>query len=463
MKGLTGSYGRSLTAVFAAAVMVWAFALILLPQFTIFERALVAPKRSLDSSIAYTLRTDASTCMSVLKGYLDETTVPSNGKLMATPSIEGMQVPSLGGGLAVPAFGNASIGSRPYILQCDRATTHVRLTRADGEIQYLDEVYNLPLMKVDDSNPIEEQIAQAQLIHDVADTAYSRLLELEASQPKYNLDNFAALTSARSIPVSAVVQAAEEQKISNMLYTVFGLRHQDNGIQYERLGLTNLTRTIFFAMMVTLVSLLMCYPIAYKVALATPPEKLIWLMAGLIVPYAIVELMRIYAWTTIIDNNGLLNSMLMRIGAISEPIGFTRMPFTVFIVIAYTYVLFMAFPILNVMSTLDKNQIEAAKDLGASSIRVHRRIIIPHSKPGIAVGCIATFMLAAGAFSVPRIISRGLQAEWFAQTIYNKFFESENSNVGAAYSFAYTIVCFIIVAVFMWLMRTRLKDFARVQ
>ena len=131
--------------------------------------------------------------------------------------------------------------------------------------------------------------------------------------------------------------------------------------------------------------------------------------------------------------------------------------------IVYTYVLFMVFPIFNVMSTLDKNQIEAAKDLGASTVRTHRRIIIPHSKPGIAVGCIATFMLAAGAFSVPRIISRGLQSEWFSQTIYNKFFESENSNVGAAYSFTYTLVCFVIVGLFMWLMRTRLKDFARVQ
>jgi ABC-type spermidine/putrescine transport system permease subunit I len=123
----------------------------------------------------------------------------------------------------------------------------------------------------------------------------------------------------------------------------------------------------------------------------------------------------------------------------------------------------MVFPIYNVMSTLDRNQIEAATDLGARPWRLHWRVVIPHAKPGIAVGCIATFMLAAGAFSVPRIVSSGLQAEWFAQTIYNKFFESENSNIGAAYSFAYTALCFVIVALFMAVMRTRLKDFARVR
>ena len=147
--------------------------------------------------------------------------------------------------------------------------------------------------------------------------------------------------------------------------------------------------------------------------------------------------------------------------AAGDYIAFKRSPLTVFVVIVYTYILFMVFPIYNVMATLDRNQIEAAKDLGSSTTRVHRRIIIPHAKPGIAVGCIATFMLSAGAFSVPRIISRGLQGEWFSQTIYNKFFESQNYNIGAAYAFAYTLLCFVIVGLFMWLMRARLKDFMR--
>lgn len=222
-------------------------------------------------------------------------------------------------------------------------------------------------------------------------------------------------------------------------------------------------RTLSFAIAATALALLLCYPMAYKVALATTPERAVWLFLGLVIPYAIVELMRIYAWTVIIDNNGLLNGVLQWLHVVDDPTQFKRFPGTVFVVIVYTYVLFLVFPIYNVMNTLDRNQIEAAKDLGASTWRVHWRIIIPHSKPGIAVGAIATFMLSAGAFSVPRIISRGLQAEWFSQTIYNKFFESENSNVGAAYSFAYTMVCFVLVGLFMWLMRTRLKDFTRGQ
>lgn len=452
MKGLLRSFGWPLTAVLAAAVLVWAVVLIVLPQLTIFERALVMPKRSLDSSIAFTLQMDAATCVSVLETYV--------AAADPAPSSGGMAVPSMGG-MAVPTMGNATSGTRPYILQCDRATTHIRLVRTDGSIAYLDTVYALPRLAVDDRLPIAQQITQAQQIGALAAQTHAQLLAREAQAPRYTLENFRALTDARAIPLNAQMQAAEERKLSNQLYTALGLRFMQDGVQYERIGLTNLARTLFFAVIVTAVSLLICYPIAYKVALATPPHRVVWLMVGLIVPYAIVELMRIYAWTTIIDNNGLLNTALLWAGLIDAPIAFTRMPLTVFIVIAYTYVLFMVFPILNVMSTLDKNQIDAAKDLGASTLRVHWRVIIPHAKPGIAVGCIATFMLAAGAFSVPRIISRGLQAEWFAQTIYNKFFESENANAGAAYAFAYTLVCFVIVFAFMWLMRTRLKDFAR--
>lgn len=469
MGGLVRSYGRALVAVFVAAVLGWALLLILFPQFTMIERALTAPKRELDSTMAGALRADAATCRAVLRTYetTDAAPAPSGGGLAipliggnapAVPSPSVMAIPSIGGGSAQP---KAEV--RPYILQCDRATTHRALVRPEGIKAWLDETYDLPLLSVDAKAPLATQITQADELAALARTLHARLLEEEARGINLTSSNFRALIAAVQIPMTETRRATEEAKPFTKLYRLTGMRFDRDGQTYERLGLTNLTRTLVFAVMVTALALVICYPIAYKVALATPPDRVIWLMLALIIPYAIVELMRIYAWTTIIDNRGVLNSLLLWSGAISEPVQFTRIPATVFVVIAYTYVLFMVFPMLNVMSTLDRNQIEAARDLGAGAWRVHRRIIIPHAKPGIAVGCIATFMLAAGAFSVPRIISRGLQAEWFSQTIYNKFFESENSNVGAAYSLTYTVVCFVLVALFMWIMRTRLKDFARVQ
>lgn len=370
------------------------------------------------------------------------------------------------GGTGIPSLQSHGTGAgtgRPYVIQCDRANTHAALVRDDGSRAWLDETYGLPTLSVPAAAPLAEQVAAANAIGEAAEAAATRIAALEAAAPRFGFSNFAALVQPVLIPMSPQTRAAEDAKLLNRTYGVMGLRFEREGQIYQRVGLITLTRTLAFAVAATALALVICYPIAYKAALATPPRQAVWLVLALVIPYAIVELMRIYAWTAIIDNQGLLNSALMGLGLTAEPIQFKRSALTVFAVIVYTYMLFMVFPIFNVMATLDRNQIEAAEDLGASTWRLHRRVIIPHAKPGIAVGCIATFMLAAGAFSVPRIISTGLQAEWFSQTIYNKFFESRASNVGAAYSFAYTLLCFLIVAVFMRAMRARLKDFARVQ
>ncbi|MBK1635758.1 ABC transporter permease [Rhodovulum adriaticum] len=458
MTDLIRGYGRALVAVFAAVVLIWALLLILLPQVTMLERAMTAPKRQLDSTVAGALANDAQTCIGVLQAQAKAAAAPAG-----VPSMGGMARPSAGMGL--PSMGGGGTG-RPYILQCDRTDTHQPLVRASGTA-WLDETYDLPRLRVAATDPIPRQIAAAEDIRDRARALHARLLTQEAQGLGLTGANFQALFAATRIPMSADQQLAETRGAKGALFAAMGLQFERDGALYKRLSLITLTRTLSFAVLATALALVLCYPIAYKVALATPPDRAVWLFLGLVIPYAIVELMRVYAWTAIIDNRGLINSALDWIGMIDldagQAIQFKRMPGTVFLVIVYTYVLFMVFPIFNVMNTLDRNQIEAARDLGARMWRVHWRIVIPHAKPGIAVGCIATFMLAAGAFSVPRIISRGLQAEWFSQTIYNKFFESENSNIGAAYSFAYTLVCFGIVALFMWAMRTRLKDFARVQ
>ncbi|MEO1776732.1 MAG: ABC transporter permease subunit [Pseudomonadota bacterium] len=498
MKELLRGYGKPLVTAFFIAVGAWCLVLILLPQIAMLERALTAPKRQLDSSIALTLRNDAETCIAVLKSFREpetppaasgglavpspSTTAPGNGGIaIPSPSTTapsgGIAIPSTSttapsGGIAVPSASGIAVPSatggggtsRPYILQCDRATTRQALVRPQGAPRvFLHELYEVPLLAVSDSDPIPQQEETAREISAMADGLYRRLLEIEATQSSLTLSNFRDLTRPVLIPLTEEQAAVENRQLFNQFFNVVGLRYVEDGETYARLGLIILARTLIFAVFATALALVVCYPIAYKVALASTPERAVWLFLGLVIPYAIVELMRVYAWTSIVDNQGLINGVLLQIGAIGEPIQFTRSAITVFVIIVYTYVLFMVFPIFNVMSTLDRNQIEAAKDLGASTFRVHWRVIIPHAKPGIAVGCIATFMLSAGAFSVPRIISRGLQSEWFAQTIYNKFFESENSNVGAAYSFAYTIVCFVLVALFMYAMRTRLKDFARVQ
>ncbi len=469
MSDLVRGYGRGLVAVFFTAVGLWGLLLIVLPQLTMIDKSLRTPTRLKDSSIAYALEGDAETCQTVLRSLMAAAPpeAPTAGALAvpspsatATPSPPAMAIPT-------PATTTQPGGARTFVIQCDRATTDQRLIRdAEQGRVTLTGLYDLPLLAVDAEAPLQTQIEQAEEIRVLAADLKDRLRAVESRANPYVVDNFVTLFQSRQIPLTSNRKAIEDARPSKMLLNLLGLRFERNGQVYERISLITLLKTILFAVLATGLALVVCYPIAYNLALGVSAERAVWLFLALIIPYAIVELLRVYAWLSIIDNNGLINRLLDLARVVDleagEYIQFKRSSMTVFVVIVYTYILFMVFPVFNVMSTLDRNQIEAARDLGASTWRVHRRVVIPHAKPGIAVGCIATFMLSAGAFSVPRIISRGLQSEWFTQTIYNKFFESENSNIGAAYALFYTVICVVIVGCFMWAMRARLKDFVRI-
>jgi spermidine/putrescine transport system permease protein len=161
---------------------------------------------------------------------------------------------------------------------------------------------------------------------------------------------------------------------------------------------------------------------------------------------------------------GLLNQVVVGMGM--EPIEFFNYELPIidanialFVGLIYSYVLFMIFPMYNAMESLDTNQVEAARDLGASWVRVHRRIVIPHAKPGIASGCIVTFMLSAGSFIVPVLLG-GKSSFWFTQAIESQF-SVLNWNGGSAYALVLEVVCLIFVITMMRIFRVTLRDITR--
>ena len=243
---------------------------------------------------------------------------------------------------------------------------------------------------------------------------------------------------------------------------VYGLQ---NYTKMSGLHFNIFVKTIAYAALVTLLALVVCYPIAYAVAHLSTPRKAALLLLGLTIPYAINELLRVYAWLMILDYQGVINSVLAAIGFVSFEAK-TWVPFleysgSVFVAMIYAYILFMVFPIYNTLETLDRNQVEAAKDLGGSIWLTHRRVVIPHAKPGIAVGCIMTFMLSAGSYAVPQIMTRGKSGDWFSQLIYRQFFESFNWNVGAAYSFTLLIACIVFIFLMMAIFKVGIRDIAK--
>jgi spermidine/putrescine transport system permease protein len=234
----------------------------------------------------------------------------------------------------------------------------------------------------------------------------------------------------------------------------------DNYVHFltSELHWTIFLKTIWASVIVTALAAMICYPVAYYIAHVAPGHRAPLLMLALIVPYWVNELLRTLAWLMILSDNGIANSALRVLGL--SGLDWLNSDSGVIIGMTYAYVLFMIFPIYNTLETLDRNQLEAARDLGASWPRIHWRIAIPHAKPGIAVGCIMVFMLAAGSFAVPQILG-GVRSVWFTQVIYAWFYDHSNWNMGATYAMGLLFLCIVFIMLMMRLFRVRLEDIAR--
>lgn len=274
--------------------------------------------------------------------------------------------------------------------------------------------------------------------------------EVDATQRAQKLEKSDTTRSALEAEI-AELEAAESTPVK--VYTL------SNFAQMGAAHFVIFLKTIVASLAVTAIALVVCYPMAFAVAKLETPQRAGMIMLALVIPYAINELLRIFAWQMILNYNGPANALLGLLGV--EPIPFLESGTGVFVAMVYAYILFMVFPLYNVLETLDSNQIEAARDLGAPTWRIHTRVVIPHARPGIAVGCIMTFMLSAGSYAVPYIMTRGTAAPWFTQLIYNRFFEATNWNVGAAYALSLLVVCTLFIFVMMRLLKVSLKDIAK--
>ena len=183
--------------------------------------------------------------------------------------------------------------------------------------------------------------------------------------------------------------------------------------------------SILASVAVTALNFAICYPIAYYMAQAGTAQKVRLLMLGLIVPYWVNEILRAFALRLLLASKGLINQMLMGIGLTETPIDFLGNNTGLYVGLSYAYLLVMVFPLYNAIESLDKNQIEAARDLGAPWWKIHRDVVMPYAKPGIASGCTMVFMLSAGSLAAPQFLG-GPSTLWFTSIVYDFFFQSFN-------------------------------------
>ena len=218
--------------------------------------------------------------------------------------------------------------------------------------------------------------------------------------------------------------------------------------------------TIITAVLVTIINLCFCYPIAFYIAKLATPNTARLLVLALVIPFWINELLRSFAIRILFAGEGVINNILLELGLISTAVNFIALDIALYTGLTYAYILLMIFPLYNALETLDTNQLEAAKDLGSSTARTHWRIVIPHAKAGIASGCTMVFMLTAGALATPVVLSSP-NTYWFTQLIYQWFNMNDNWSRGSAYSIILLVVSVTFVLLMMRLFKVTIGEVVR--
>ena len=189
-------------------------------------------------------------------------------------------------------------------------------------------------------------------------------------------------------------------------------------------------RSIVYAGITTVICLAAGYPVAYLIGRADPRWRNLLLMA-VMVPFWTSFLIRTYAWVTILKSEGLLNSLLLQLQLIAEPLALLYTPGAVVLGLVYTFLPFMILPIYSSVEKLDGALIEAALDLGAGPLRAFSRVIVPLTSPGIAAGVLLVFVPALGIYAVNDILGGG-RVDMIGNIIENQFKAARNWPFGAA-------------------------------
>ena len=178
------------------------------------------------------------------------------------------------------------------------------------------------------------------------------------------------------------------------------------------------TRSFKLALIATAICVLIGYPVSYKMSKEGPRFQRL-AMVLIMLPMWINFLLRTYSWMAILENNGLLNQLFRKIGLIAlynnifgTDISFYRMINTqgaVVLGMVYNYLPFMILPIYSVIVKLDHSLIEAARDLGANSVQVFRRVILPLSLPGVLSGITMVFVPSVSTFAISKMLGGGTE------------------------------------------------------
>ena len=200
------------------------------------------------------------------------------------------------------------------------------------------------------------------------------------------------------------------------------------------------------AVISTLLTLLVGYPLAYAMARA-PKAWRPTLVMLVILPFWTSFLIRVYAWIGILKKEGLLNQLLLSLGVIDDPLTILNTQSAVLIGIVYSYLPFMVLPLYAALERMDESLTEAASDLGATRMTAFLTITLPLSLPGIVAGCMLVFIPAVGEFVIPDLLG-GSDTLMIGKTLWNEFFRNRDWPIASAVAVILLLILVIPITLF---------------
>lgn len=206
---------------------------------------------------------------------------------------------------------------------------------------------------------------------------------------------------------------------------------------------TTFLRSIWFGIVATIICLIIAFPLAYFISQKT--EKVQRTLVLLVMlPMWMSFLIRTYSWMALLQDTGIINSFLVKIGI--DPVHMINTQGAVILGMVYNFLPFMITPIYSVMAKLDHSMIEACQDLGGNRLTCVRRCIIPMSMPGVVSGITMVFVPSVSTFYISQKLGGG-SFDLIGDVIERQFQQSYNYNLGAAISFVLMILILICMAV----------------
>jgi putative spermidine/putrescine transport system permease protein len=308
-----------------------------------------------------------------------------------------------------------------------------------------------------DGRDLPSEAAFAELVADIRAAWDAGTLASAATRLNYDVAGFRTLlfSTGRALPADfagpardqlvaidpkwgeretwAVLRRAGGPVTDFYLLAALDLRHDANnaivGAPPEQAVFRNvLGRTLWISGVVTMVCLLLGYPVAFFIA-RQPPARASLLLFLILLPFWTSLLVRTVAWVVLLQREGVLNNLLLSLGIVTEPLRMIFNRFAVYVAMVHVLLPFMVLPLYAVMKGISPSYVRAAWSLGARPATAFRRVYLPQTLPGVGAGCLMVFIQALGYYITPALVG-GADDQMISYFI--AFYASRTVNWGMA-------------------------------